>query len=299
MFPFQYLYISFIYFNLTTNLPNKTKITFIVFLIFANIFFAQNGGMKISGFVYDSDTNNPIIGANIIITKTKAENDDSFQTGAATGTDGKYVTSKLPTGKYKVTFRNIGYKEKIEIVTISKSSGPLLIDVYLTTTAVEIEEVVVSEVKVTEEIISAVDVSPKMLALLPSISGEIDVFKSLQLLPGVKVASEMSSGIYVRGGSPDQNLTLVDGTMLYNPSHLGNLASTFNTYALNDVKLIKGALHKKVITEVFFNFNDKLKKYLNYKQIIEAERLYEKAYEIFNLLRLSLDFKKNFYKSVV
>ena len=196
--------------------------------------------MKITGYVFDSETKKGIIGVNIIITKDVQLN-DSFQTGAATGLDGQFVTSRLPIGKYKVTFRNMGYKEKIEFVDISKASGALELNVYLTSAAVQIEEVIVRETKETEEIISAVNISPKMLNMLPSLSGEIDVFKSLQLLPGVKVASEMSSGIYVRGGSPDQNLTLVDGTMLYNPSHLGNIASTFNTYALNDVKLIKGA----------------------------------------------------------
>jgi outer membrane receptor for ferrienterochelin and colicin len=77
--------------------------------------------------------------------------------------------------------------------------------------------------------------------MLPSLSGEIDIFKSLQLLPGVQVASELSNGLYIRGGSPDQTLTLVDGMVLYNPSHLGNFTSTFNSNALQDIKLIKGA----------------------------------------------------------
>jgi len=220
-------------------LPIKTKIVFLfIYLALSNIIFSQNGGMKITGFVFDSETQIGIVGANIIITQEK---DNQFQTGAASGLDGNFVTSRLPIGKYKVVFRNIGYKEKTEIIEVQKNSGSIQIEVYLTPESVQIEEVVVRETKETEEIISAVDISPKMLNMLPSLSGEIDVFKSLQLLPGVKVASEMSSGIYVRGGSPDQNLTLVDGTMLYNPSHLGNIASTFNTYALNDVKLIKGA----------------------------------------------------------
>jgi len=224
-------------------LPFKTKVVFLLLSIFlSSIIYSQNGGMKITGFVYDSETKIGIVGANIIITQ---ENDDLFQTGAATGLEGNFVTSKLPMGKYKITFRNIGYKEKIENIEISKNSGTLQLNIYLSPQSVQIDEVIVSETKETEEIVSTVDISPKMLNMLPSLSGEIDVFKSLQLLPGVKVASEMSSGIYVRGGSPDQNLTLVDGTMLYNPSHLGNIASTFNTYALNDVKLIKGAFPAK------------------------------------------------------
>ena len=80
-----------------------------------------------------------------------------------------------------------------------------------------------------------------MLSKLPTLSGEVDLFKSLELLPGINKASEISSGLYVRGGSPDQTLTLVDGVIVYNPAHLGNIASTFNTSAISDVKLIKGA----------------------------------------------------------
>lgn len=210
-------------------------------LFFPRVFVSQNAGMKITGYVYDSETRKGLVGANIIITKEETNKENYFQTGAATGVDGHYTTSRLPIGKYLVTYRSIGYKEVIEKVTIAKTSGALELNINLIAESVKMDEVVIRDNKVTEEIISAVDVSPKMLSLLPSLSGEIDVFKSLQLLPGVKVASEMSSGIYVRGGSPDQNLTLVDGTMLYNPSHLGNIASTFNTYALYDVKLIKGA----------------------------------------------------------
>jgi CarboxypepD_reg-like domain/TonB-dependent Receptor Plug Domain len=225
------------------KLNQTTKIFFLILLFVGGLsqMFSQNNGMKVTGYVYDSESKLGIVGVNIIIIKDDDNGDQTFQTGAAAGVDGHYLTSRLPIGKYNFTFRNMGYREKTEIVEITKTSGTIELNVFLEQASVEIDEVIVRETKVTEEIISAIDLSPKMLSLLPSLSGEIDVFKSLQLLPGIKVASEMSSGIYVRGGSPDQNLTLVDGSMLYNPSHLGNIASTFNTYALNEVKLIKGA----------------------------------------------------------
>ena len=75
---------------------------------------------------------------------------------------------------------------------------------------------------------------------MPSIGGETDVFRVLQLMPGIKSASELSSGLYVRGGSPDQNLILLDGVIVYNPSHLGGFLSTFNSDALKDIRMIKG-----------------------------------------------------------
>lgn len=219
----------------------KQIFLFILFIISIQPIFPQNGGVKISGIVKDSETGEPIIGVNILVQKDSLNGDIIPFTGTATNSNGEYTTPKLPKGKYVVIFRNIGYKEQREKINITIISGTILLDVKLTPDAVELEEVVIRDEKLQEDNISVINVSPKLLSLLPSLSGEIDIFRSLTLLPGVKVASEMSSGIYVRGGSPDQNLTLVDGAMVYNPSHLGNIASTFNTYALYDVKLIKGA----------------------------------------------------------
>jgi hypothetical protein len=96
------------------------------------------------------------------------------------------------------------------------------------------------EATVSTRSVSTISITPAMLKKLPALGGEVDVFRALQLMPGVKSASEVSSGLYVRGGSPDQNLTLLDGVPLYNPSHLGGLLSVFNNEALSDVKLIKG-----------------------------------------------------------
>lgn len=72
------------------------------------------------------------------------------------------------------------------------------------------------------------------------IGGEADVFRALQFLPGVLTSSQISSGLYVRGGSPDQNLVLLDGSTVYNPSHLFGFISAFNPDAIKDVELIKG-----------------------------------------------------------
>ena len=72
------------------------------------------------------------------------------------------------------------------------------------------------------------------------IGGESDVFRSLQMLPGVLTSSQISSGLFVRGGSPDQNLVLLDGATVYNPTHIFGFISTFNTDAIKDVELIKG-----------------------------------------------------------
>ena len=108
-------------------------------------------------------------------------------------------------------------------------------------TPVDRKEVVVTGKKENTSNISSIDISPELISKLPTLSGEADIFKILQMLPGVKAANELSSGLYIRGGSPDQNLTLVDGMNIYNPSHIGNIASTFNSGAVQDMRLIKGA----------------------------------------------------------
>src|SRR5690554_5701221 len=87
---------------------------------------------------------------------------------------------------------------------------------------------------------SSVDISMDKVRDLPVLFGERDVLKTIQLLPGVQSGSEGSSGMYVRGGGPDQNLILIDGVPIYNATHLFGFFSVFNTDAINSVKLIKG-----------------------------------------------------------
>jgi outer membrane cobalamin receptor len=85
-----------------------------------------------------------------------------------------------------------------------------------------------------------IDVPLEQIKALPAFLGEVDVFKVLQLLPGVQAGSEGSSGLYVRGGGPDQNLILLDGVPVYNASHLFGFFSVFNADAINHVELTKG-----------------------------------------------------------
>ncbi|NBW93945.1 MAG: hypothetical protein EBR20_06215, partial [Bacteroidetes bacterium] len=107
----------------------------------------------------------------------------------------------------------------------------------------EVDEVVVTAEADTEEEQRRLGVSKMPTATirqLPTIL-EPDVFRSLQLLPGVKSASDFSSGLYIRGGSPDQTLILLDRTTVYNPTHFFGVFSTFNPDAIKDVRLYKGA----------------------------------------------------------
>ena len=87
---------------------------------------------------------------------------------------------------------------------------------------------------------SAVDIPMLQLQTIPALGGEIDVLKAIQLLPGVQSASDGSTGIYVRGGGPDENLILLDGVPLYNVSHAAGMFSVFNADILEGVTLYKG-----------------------------------------------------------
>jgi len=91
-----------------------------------------------------------------------------------------------------------------------------------------------------ESQMSTIDIPIKQIKQVPALLGETDVLKALQLLPGVQSGGEGQNGLYVRGGSPDQNLILLDGVPVYNASHLFGFFSVFNADAIKDVKLIKG-----------------------------------------------------------
>ena len=223
---------------------NKQKITnfaFFFLIIFCTLLSAQSNDVTISGLITDAVTGDPMIGANILLYKDSLDINKHAFKGTSSNRYGFYVIPDVSKGKYFIVFRSIGFKTKTDKIDITILSGTLSLNLQMETEDVRLDEVLVQDKKVDDGAISTIDVSPKLLQMLPSFSGESDIFRSLQMLPGVKLASDMSNGLYVRGGSPDQNLTLVDGMVVYNPSHLGNIASSFNSNAVHDIRLIKGA----------------------------------------------------------
>ncbi len=203
--------------------------------------FPQTGKIKISGIITDSTTGIPLAGTNILLYKDSLQLGKQASRGLVSNDYGFYVITELTDGIYYLIARYIGYKTLIRQINIEKKDSTLHYDIKMSIEKINLDEVIVHGKKINEESISTIDVSPELLKQLPSLSGEIDLFKALQLLPGIKIASEISNGLYIRGGSPDQTLTLLDGVIIYNPAHLGNFASTFNSNALRSIKLIKGA----------------------------------------------------------
>jgi hypothetical protein len=193
---------------------------------------AQNTA-SISGYVRDSDTGETLLMANVALKGTTR--------GATTNTSGYYTINNVPAGEYVLVCRYIGYEPYDQEITL-KEGDNLRVDIELKPEELQLEEVVVQSKREREEQrnIGVAQLQTEQIKELPSVL-EADVFRSVQLLPGVKAASDFSSGLYIRGGSPDQTLILLDRTTVYNPTHFFGFFSTFNPDAIKDVRLYKGA----------------------------------------------------------
>ena len=188
---------------------------------------------SISGFVRDATSGETLLLANVVLAGTSI--------GAATNNAGYYTLTGLEPGAYTVVATYIGYRSLREEVTLAPGEA-LRLDIEMVPDDVAIDEVVVTaEAEEEEEArgIGVARVKTDLIKRLPTVL-EPDLFRSLQLLPGVKAASDFSSGLYIRGGSPDQTLVLLDRNTVYNPSHFFGLFSPFNPDAIKDVRLYKG-----------------------------------------------------------
>ena len=213
------------------------KIIFIAsvpFLSLQNVDAQTTQQSTLSGYIYDAETGEDLISANIFI--------QEFGTGAASNEYGFYSLT-IPKGKYEVRFSYTGYKTRTIELDLTSS---LKTNIELEPETYEIDEVVVEgkqddyNVKSTE--MGTTEIVPKELQAVPVILGEADILKTMQLLPGVSQAGDGNSGYFVRGGNIDQNLILLDEATVYNPSHLFGFFSVFNSDAIKNAKMIKGSM---------------------------------------------------------
>lgn len=222
-------------------MKSSASIFIILLLQISTVLPQQSADVKISGLISDASTGEALIRTNILLYKDTLNLGSPPFRGAVSNRYGFYIITDVPPADYYLIARYIGYKTVVRELKIDGSETTFHLNIEMEPENIKLEEVVVKGEKRKTPDISTVDISPEILKKLPSLSGEVDLFRALQMLPGVATVSEISNGLYVRGGSPDQTLTLVDGIIIYNPAHLGNFASTFNSDALKDVKLIKGA----------------------------------------------------------
>ncbi len=188
----------------------------------------------INGIVTDSLSGESLIGVTVKFS-------GKTQNGTSTNAYG-FFSYKLIPGDYTLTVSYIGYRTLSRSVTINS-------DERLNITLLpdnSIEEVIVTAEKRNDNVVSAqmgvAKINLSEIRNVPVIFGERDVLKTLQLLPGIKSAGEGNSGFYVRGGSADQNLILLDEAPVYNASHLLGFFSTFNSDAIKDVSVYKGGM---------------------------------------------------------
>ncbi len=191
----------------------------------------QNETYTISGYIVDAESKEALIGANIYI--------PSLKIGVNTNEYGFYSIT-LPEGEYDLSISYIGYEGMEEKVVLNKNVE-LSISMSLGN---ELEEVIVTDdvytLRHSESKMSTNKLSMEKLKSIPVLMGERDVLKLVQLMPGVQSGSEGNSGLYVRGGGPDQNLILLDGVPIYNVNHLFGFLSTLNGDAIKSAEIIKG-----------------------------------------------------------
>jgi hypothetical protein len=201
-------------------------IQILFFLFLTNYSYAQKS-ITLYGTITDKETGERLIGANVISRLSKQ--------GAFSSTLGTYNLTIKPNGD-SIFISYIGYKTLKTFVNTNIGEQK---DFQLTPSA-ELGMVTVQSQRSNNDRIGVVQLSMKTLQALPSLGGEPDVMKGLQYLPGVKAGSEGSAGIYVRGGTPDQNLVLLDGVPVYNSAHLFGFVSTFNPSVIQNLELTKG-----------------------------------------------------------
>jgi len=208
------------------------KNSFLFFIFFSLMSFSQN--VSLSGYLEDLETGESLIGANVLIKE--------LNIGCSTNNYG-FFSLTIPKGEYTIICSYIGYDNINRKIIINKDKSEKF---KLSPSSFQIDEVTISTKKEDYNIKSSdlgnVELEVKKLEKLPVLMGEKDILKTLQLLPGVQSGSEGSSGFYVRGGGPDQNLILLDEGTIYNASHLFGFFSVFNSDAINDINLIKGSM---------------------------------------------------------
>ncbi len=208
-----------------------------LFFILLHGVFVGLGQEKVTlnGYIKDALSGETLIGSTILVKgsgKTVTSNNFGF------------FSITLNKGKYQLSCSYIGYQSK-ELEVDFNTNTELLIQL-LPNSAVVLQDVTVSARRRDNNVKTAqmgkMELSVNTAKALPAFLGEVDILKTLQLMPGVRNAGEGNAGFYVRGGGPDQNLILLDDAVVYNTGHLFGFFSVFNSDAIKNVSLIKGGM---------------------------------------------------------
>lgn len=257
------------------------KISLLAILTLIPFFLLAQEKVTLSGYIKSSASGEELIGA------TVRTNVNGEVVGTVANSYGFYSLT-VPNGEYEFTFSFVGMAPMIEKIDLSKNQ----------TFSIELEESnTLKEVTVTAEAsnenitntnMSVDKLNMTQIKKMPALMGEVDVIKAIQLLPGVATVGEGGSGFYVRGGSVDQNLILLDEANVYNASHLMGFFSVFNPDAVKEVELYKGGIPAR--------YGGRLSSVLDIRMIDGNKKRFEMAGGIGTIssrLMLSLPIVKN------
>lgn len=193
----------------------------------------EPGSRTVLGIVRDSINGEALVHAAVSVAGTERT--------VSTNADGFFAIVDAPLQAFALRIVHIGYTPT-EVTVEAGFEGRLRIEIAPLPVELEGIEFVADDYRLVRATdgVSRVAASPAEMAVLPSV-GEVDIFRSLQLLPGVSGTRESSSGLYVRGGTPDQNLVLLDGITVYHVDHFFGFFSAFNADAIKDIQVFKGA----------------------------------------------------------
>ncbi len=278
---------------------NKSLYTVLIFLnlLLSQIILAQDF-FSVSGIVKDSLSGEILIGATVYeVNNSKATITNKFG----------FFNIELPPGNIEIQISHVGYSKYQSNFNLSTNliiEVKLLEGIYLDEVQVRAERKNITQ----REDMSIIQIPIKTIVSLPALFGDADVMKVLQQMPGLQTTGEGKTELNVRGGSPDQNLILLDDIPLYNISHFGGFQSTFNSSALKDVTLYKGSFPARYGGRLSSVIDVRLKdgnmnKYniegmlgvLSSKLLIEGPLVKEKSSFLFSIRKNTLPIFKLFF----
>ncbi|MDR1763153.1 MAG: TonB-dependent receptor [Dysgonamonadaceae bacterium] len=200
---------------------------------------ASRQNLTVTGRIKDQTNGEPLPFANVYV--------DGQNIAAQTNTDGYFTLYNVPSDTVTLIFKYLGYETQYFYLSPEVNVNNLFVE--LQPAVNTLDEVVIVRnredvLKIPEMSIGIIQTTAAKIADLPAL-GEKDLFRTFQLMPGISASNESSAGMYVRGGTPDQNLVLYDGFTIYHQEHLMGVFSAFNTNAVKDVQLHKGGFDAK------------------------------------------------------
>lgn len=219
----------------SNSIMSYIRVFFIFILIILSHSLLAQTKYTVSGYIEDASSGEDLISANIYVK-------DSISLGAISNIYGFYSLT-LEEGNYTLVSTYLGFAAQEFELDLNED---LRLNINLAPESTLLNEIVVKAEKkdhnVSSTDISRTELSSEEIKSIPAFMGEVDILKAIQLLPGVQSAGEGNSGLYVRGGGPDQNLILLDEAIVYNPGHLFGFFSVFNADAIKNTVLYKGGM---------------------------------------------------------